>query len=276
MHHNRRLLSLLMLVAFVTGGAATPAVAGYHPALGRFMQADPNGQALLIAPELRYHAMNPTVTITKAYTLPYGDGMTFYEHMQSGFGIEPGSGGQLQAMGAFNPMIQYADGMSLYQYVRSNPVNYLDPAGTQAIFAPMWGVWGKYFPDPLQIAAMGGYTLGVMWANARGGWGPPTFAGRAQLIWKKFGWTNPWSFVAGFGWWGAKSFVPATAELMVNYGKLNALPKWMQTSVTRVASWSKQARSFPGSGLALPLVAATSAYVGILDAVMWTIDDEWP
>jgi len=55
----------------------------YHPRLGRFIQRDPNELALLHATALAYHAANPTVSVSMARELQYGDGMNFYEFVRS-------------------------------------------------------------------------------------------------------------------------------------------------------------------------------------------------
>jgi hypothetical protein len=47
------------------------------------MQPDPNGTGLVLTPGLRYHGMNPTVTVSMAYELQFGDGLSFYEYLRS-------------------------------------------------------------------------------------------------------------------------------------------------------------------------------------------------
>ncbi len=81
----RRLLSTASLLAFVfgLGLTATPAQAHYNPKLGRFLQRDANGTALMLSPGLSQKAMNPTVTVSMAYELQFGDGMNFYEYLKS-------------------------------------------------------------------------------------------------------------------------------------------------------------------------------------------------
>src|SRR5690606_13717795 len=78
---------------------ADTASAMYHPGLGRHMQRDPNGMQM--GPAAPRVAGGPAV-----------------------------SGGFIQR--DFNPHQQYADGMSLYQYVRSNPIRLVGRMGTDS------------------------------------------------------------------------------------------------------------------------------------------------
>ena len=82
MHRYRRSVSMCVLTALAVAMTAPPAAAEYNPKLGRFMQADPNGQALVLQ-ALRHSATNPMVTVSMAYQLQYGDGMNFYEYLRS-------------------------------------------------------------------------------------------------------------------------------------------------------------------------------------------------
>ncbi|NLX21638.1 MAG: hypothetical protein GXY55_08185, partial [Phycisphaerae bacterium] len=82
--------------------AATPTATGlyynrnrwYAPHLGRFLQRDPNETGLLRGFRLAFNGYRPTVTT-----------------------------------GVFAPRDHYADGLNLYAYVRSQPVQYSDPQG---------------------------------------------------------------------------------------------------------------------------------------------------
>jgi len=86
-YRHRQPISIVALTAFIVATAVTPAAAEYNPRLGRFMQPDPNGTGLVLTPGLRYHGMNPTVTVSMAYELQYGDGLSFYEYLRSNPGI---------------------------------------------------------------------------------------------------------------------------------------------------------------------------------------------
>ncbi len=97
---NRRVLSIVaacLLLAILTSSAQ----AMYHTGMGRFMQRDPNGTALVSAGRM-------------------------------GAASRVGSAGAIAAGGGFiqrDPIRQYADGMNLFQYVRSHPVQATDPSG---------------------------------------------------------------------------------------------------------------------------------------------------
>ncbi len=43
----------------------------------------PNGTGLVLRPTLGYLGSNPTVTVSMAYELQYGDGMNFYQYLTS-------------------------------------------------------------------------------------------------------------------------------------------------------------------------------------------------
>jgi len=91
MHRHRRWLSPSTLAGLFVAMTTPPASAEYNPKLGRFLQADPNGTGLVMAPGLPYHGINPTVTVSMAYELQFGDGMNFYEYLRSnpGVGTDP-------------------------------------------------------------------------------------------------------------------------------------------------------------------------------------------
>ena len=82
MHRRRRWLSLSTLAGLLVAMTTPPASAEYNSKLGRFLQADPNGQALVLQ-ALRHNAENPMVTVSMAYQLQFDDGMNFYEYLRS-------------------------------------------------------------------------------------------------------------------------------------------------------------------------------------------------
>ena len=103
----------------------------YNPELGRFMQRDPNETAQLL-----YTALLSNGSVALMFDLPIG------------------AGGQ------------YGDGMSLYAYLRSNPLGATDPSGLYAADSPFEGdeAFGLSQQIPMdQLAAFGHltYILGV-------------------------------------------------------------------------------------------------------------------
>ena len=88
------LLTVLIVLATITSftSDAFARARMYHSSLGRFMQRDPIGTAT--AP-------------------PMARNLSASQFTQR------------------DPTVQYADGMNLYQYVSSNPANYVDPMGTK-------------------------------------------------------------------------------------------------------------------------------------------------
>ncbi len=111
-YRYRKPISIVALAAMFVATAVTPVTAEYNPRLGRFMQADPNGTGLVLTSGLSYHGSNPTVTVSMAYELQYGDGMNFYE------------------------------------YLRSNPPNRTDPSGLSSLLENAWfkaqSNWAEY------------------------------------------------------------------------------------------------------------------------------------
>jgi len=103
MHRHRRRLSLFSILLLACTSSA-PVGAEYNPKTGRFMQADPHGTGLVVAPHLWYHGSNPTVTVNAAYEL------------------------------------QFAHGMNFYQYSQSNPNIFRDPTGMSVLATPLTGV----------------------------------------------------------------------------------------------------------------------------------------
>lgn len=91
-----RALAVLTTIIAITA-IASPALAVYHPTMGRFMQRDPNGTM----------TAQPSPRVGMAGRAAAG-----------GFVARDRSLGR-----------QYADGMSLYQYVSSNPIRWNDPSG---------------------------------------------------------------------------------------------------------------------------------------------------
>jgi hypothetical protein len=96
-----KIRSLAILVAaFMVTLVASPALAVYHPGMGRFLQRDPNG--MQIGPAVPHAIAGPAA-----------------------------HGGFVQR--DFEPHQQYADGMNLYQYVGCNPIGLADPTGLRSI-----------------------------------------------------------------------------------------------------------------------------------------------
>jgi len=108
-------LAVLVGLAAITV-AANDASAYYHPRLGRFLSRDPGAGG-----------------VARAGTASPVMGDSFAPRDPMGNAQRVGSGGTAP-VGGFIPRDptesnQYADGMNLYQYVRSNPVRYRDPSG---------------------------------------------------------------------------------------------------------------------------------------------------
>ncbi len=92
----------IIAAAFIVTAVATPSFAMYHAGMGRFMQRDPHG------------TMNsPTAPRVGMADPAAGGGFVARDPMPT----QP------------QPGLQYADGMNLYQYVRSQPIRYVDPSG---------------------------------------------------------------------------------------------------------------------------------------------------
>lgn len=100
----------IVAAAFIVTAVATPALAMYHPGMGRFLQRDPHG------------TMNASTAPRVGMAGPAAAG---------GFVARDPMPARPQ------PILQYTDGMNLYQYVRSQPTRGLDPTG-------MWWWDGDY------------------------------------------------------------------------------------------------------------------------------------
>jgi len=103
---KRQAILFALVGIFVTAGFAESASAMLHTGMGRFMQRDPRGSqhaqsARTTAPSRRAMAVTSLPDSTSRFVRrdPLSDG-------------------------------KYADGMNLYQYVRSSPATYTDPSGT--------------------------------------------------------------------------------------------------------------------------------------------------
>jgi hypothetical protein len=115
MRRTHLIAALLGIVAL--GVFAADASAMYHPGMGRFLQRDPG----------------------------------------AGSAMRIGVGGAAP-VGRFVPRDptgtnQYADGMNVYQYVRSNPITHVDPDG----------LWGRetHWGDPVQKRVQGTYDIAL-------------------------------------------------------------------------------------------------------------------
>lgn len=111
MSRNPLLILLAVLASFLF---TSNAYAVYHVETGRFLQKDPHGTGVpLITDAYWFNGRAPLVNVS-----------------------------------GFNHHQQFRDGMNLYQYLRSNPVNRSDPLGLYAIPAQGSG--------PLVIVGVGG------------------------------------------------------------------------------------------------------------------------
>ncbi len=123
-----RTLSIVAAFALLTV-VTSSAQAMYHTGMGRFMQRDPG---------------------------PGGIGSTARVGSAGRMGAASriGSAGAVTAGGGFiqrDPIRQYADGMNLYQYVRSDPVIGLDPSGTFTYPGPILTPGGPLGEDGYSI-----------------------------------------------------------------------------------------------------------------------------
>ena len=98
----RRLI--IVAAAFIITTVASPALAMYHPGMGRFMQLDPHG----------------TTNVPVAARVATAGSV---------------------ATGRFIPRDRHPDGHNLYQYIRSQATRHVDPTGRQAqTVAPDWNI----------------------------------------------------------------------------------------------------------------------------------------
>lgn len=118
-----KIRSLAIVAAtFIITAVATPALAVYHPGMGRFLQRDPHGT--MNAPTSpRVGMAGPAAAGGFVARDPMPSGTRWQSRLQAPSG----------AANSFAPEDRYADGMNLYQYVRSNPVNRMDPTGECSI-----------------------------------------------------------------------------------------------------------------------------------------------
>lgn len=108
----------IVAAAFIITAVSAPALAVYHPGMGRFLQRDPHG------------TMNaPTAPRIGMAGSAAGGGFVARDPMPT----RP------------QPGLQYADGMNLYQYLRSNPLRYVDPSGEVIVIIPPRGGRGNPF-----------------------------------------------------------------------------------------------------------------------------------
>jgi len=144
LYRYRRSLTILTLVTYLLAGAVTPSLAEYDPEIGRFLQRDPNEQALILANVL---AMN---------------------------------GQTRSVLASMSPAAQYVDGLSLYQFVTGNPVAHSDPAGmftytdmvlTAGLLGGLYGLGSSYarFDDyDLKTGRRSNWKLAAAFAKGAG------------------------------------------------------------------------------------------------------------
>jgi hypothetical protein len=96
----------IIVAALIVVALASPAWAVCHTSMGRFLQRDPNGMQI-----------GPTISPQVAQRAVASEGGQRF--IQRDLPI---------------PGLQYSDGQHLYQYLRSSPVNHIDPNGTFSRF----------------------------------------------------------------------------------------------------------------------------------------------
>jgi hypothetical protein len=181
---------------FLLGLLAADASAMYHPAMGRFVQRDPGPDDLMNAPRLAGGMVNgggflPRDAMSSPAAMATAMPSTLSNAMPSvGLGAYRGSPMSLPR----NSVAQYADGGSLYQYVRSSPPEYVDPTGRFAVGGrPPSGRIGRSsletlppprFPvDPYKDC---GLTANSSWSGDKPGQGKPGhfwIAGEGDEVW---------------------------------------------------------------------------------------------
>jgi hypothetical protein len=165
----------------------------------------------------------------------------------------------------------YGNGLNTYQFVRSNPVNWIDPTGLQ-MGAAAGSVFAKWL-SPVDMLIFASYFGGLTWANTWGGFGPPTAMGRLGLAWERFGFV-PTTNLNSWAWWGATNFLPGTTATLARFGDLSILPNAFQATIAGINTLK---RSFDSViiGLGGVAIGGAAAYAGVLDAVMWSVEDDW-
>lgn len=118
----------------------------YSPTLGRFLELDPIG-----SPNIA-----PSITASK-HVMRAGDALNAVERARRKTAALFG-----RKNGSEEALWKYADGMNLYQFVGSNPVNFSDPSGLQKWYQG----WGR------TIGMAVGYYDGTseLWSGAADGY----------------------------------------------------------------------------------------------------------
>lgn len=155
-------LRQLVCWLFVTAVTGT-AVAEKDPVTGRFLQRDPIQTGIPIVSDTTFHGKAPRIEL---------------HH--------------------FDGLVQYADGMNLYEFVRSNPVNFTDPLGTWTYAelgatAGIQGLLGGLFSGAISSANGGSFGQGFAGGFIGGALGGATgflansaFAASASGLWATF------------------------------------------------------------------------------------------
>lgn len=126
----RPLFLLVAALLFIT--TASPAWGMYNPTVGRFMQRDPQGTVVM--PTFLERSIGPV------------RGSSFIPRdLDSIFRLPSDAGNAAHKNMRINPVLQYADGMSLYQYVGSSPTGYLDPSGLYRVCGPRVWLYTSYW-----------------------------------------------------------------------------------------------------------------------------------
>lgn len=157
-------MTLRHLVCWLTISVLTgTALAEKDPVTGRFLQRDPVGTGAAIIDDTTFHGRAPRVVIYRP------DGL-----------------------------VQYADGMNLYEFVKSNPINLTDPLGTWTytelgVTMGVQGLLGGLFSGAINSAMGGsfgqGFAGGFIGGALGGGAGffaNSAFAASASGLWATF------------------------------------------------------------------------------------------
>jgi len=223
------LCSTIALLALFSAKAS----ADFSPSLGRWMEQDPINKIISRISTSGISGKQPTFTGNSAMNLgSFVDDGASNATIRSVFNARGRLFRTLGAMGEYSfGVTQYADGMSLYQFVQSNPIAETDAAGlcgnnspNNCIYAPpMSSDAPNPYPPDYKYVGISGYWMfedggDNAWANSVRGClacmyaqGVPTGTAHEQCYWaatKAHPWKSPWGLgraILGAGWLGLNS-----------------------------------------------------------------------